>query len=130
MGGIRLGEKTELFPQLTSILSLISQLHDIKRRENNYLVIFQLQLCFPKLTANNVHVGSTWMQMCQLTVAHLVAKTARWSLFSIQILYFITSSPLLLLAWKSTRRWDTSHAVSVPERQLKNQRESLILSPN
>lgn len=71
------------------------------------------------------------MQMCQLTVAHnLVAKTARWSLFSIQIPYFITSSPLALLAWKSARRRDTSHAVSVPERQLKNQRESLVLSPN
>lgn len=104
---------------------------DIKRRKNNYLVAFELQLCFPKLTANNVHVGGTWMQMCQLTVAHnLVAKAARWSLFSIQIPYFITSSPLVLLAWKSARRWDTSRAVSVPERQLKNQRESLILSPN
>lgn len=71
------------------------------------------------------------MQMCQLTMAHnLVAKKARWSLFNIQIRYFITSSTLVLLAWKSTRGWDTSHAVSVPQRQLKNQRESLILSPN
>lgn len=71
------------------------------------------------------------MQMCQLAMAHnLVAKKARWSLFNIQIHYFITSSTLVVLAWKSARRQDTSHPVSVPERQLKKQRESLILSPS
>lgn len=59
------------------------------------------------------------MQMYQLAmVCSLVAKQARWSLFNILIRCFVISSPLVLLAWKSTRRWDPPHAVSVPERQL------------